>query len=282
MNKVKDTKVSVIIPVYNDEQYLNSCLKSVKKQIIKPLEIIVVDNNCTDGSIKIAKRFKAKIVTEPKQGLCFARNTGFNTAKGDILVRIDADTILPKDYIKNLLEIYTTNTSLAAVSGYGISRFELLPGTSKFWGWCYFTYVRAHFGHPILWGANMAIKKTYWNKLKKYLINDDNKVHEDQDLSLALASVGGIAKIDYNLTVSVQMESAQHFSKYHNYVVRMRNLKKLDKHSKRYKLQTRLKKDNWLIRTFWWALTAWSLYLLYIFAAFYSLFWNVNYWLKSH
>jgi glycosyltransferase involved in cell wall biosynthesis len=77
--------ISVIIPAFNEEEFLGNCLLSLKKQDFKDFEIIVVDNNSTDKTGEIAKKFGVILVSEKNQGVAFARNIGVqrNKAKFD-------------------------------------------------------------------------------------------------------------------------------------------------------------------------------------------------------
>ena len=100
-------KISVIIPIYNVEQYLKKCLDSVINQTLKDIEIICVNDCSQDNSIKIAEEFakkdsRIKIVKHTKnQGLGPARNTGIDVATGEYIFFLDSD-----DYIKNnILEL---------------------------------------------------------------------------------------------------------------------------------------------------------------------------------
>lgn len=266
-------KVSVIIPVYNDERYMRDCLNALQAQTIKPYEVFVVDNNCSDNSIKIATEFSfVEVIHEAKQGLSFARNAGFNAANGDILLRIDADTILPPNYIESLQNLAMTHHDVAGFTGYGISRYEFIPNISILWSWCYFTFTKAYLGHPMLWGANMAIRKKYWARMKEYLINNDMAVHEDQDASLALASVGGTIVISRDLTVSVQMKAMLQYSRYRKYGLMLQLLKRLDKEHPRYRLSTRLPMVQWWLRVTYWLLTVWAVYGFYLVTFAYALF----------
>src|SRR6266567_2953645 len=96
----KDLRISVVIPVYNEEKYLGKCLDSLMRQNVKADEIIVVDNNSTDNSVAIAKKYPIRVVFEKTQGMIPARNHGFNEARYEIIARTDADTILPVNWIK--------------------------------------------------------------------------------------------------------------------------------------------------------------------------------------
>jgi glycosyltransferase involved in cell wall biosynthesis len=85
MIKPKSPRVSVIIPCFNEEAVLANCLEALRAQTSVPLEVIVVDNNSSDKTALIAKKFGVKVVQEKQQGLIPARNKGFSVAKGDIL-----------------------------------------------------------------------------------------------------------------------------------------------------------------------------------------------------
>jgi glycosyltransferase involved in cell wall biosynthesis len=212
----KTPKVSVIIPVYNEEDRMYDCLWAITHQVEKPFEIIVVDNNSRDQTVAIARRFKGvKVVTETKQGLTNARNRGFEEAEGDILARIDADTMVPADWVKKVREAFDLDPELAGLTGYGRTRAGVtIPLFSDIWSWAYFTHTKAFFGHTMLWGANMAVRKSAWLKANKLCCLDDSHVHEDQDLSLALAATGARVKIDPTLTVSVDFGDIQYIEKF--------------------------------------------------------------------
>ncbi len=96
-------KVSIIIPVYNEEKDIGKALESLKQQIHKDFEIIIVDDGSTDNTLEIVRQFKARILNQNHQGPGLARNLGAKEAKGEILIFVDADMIFDKNYIKNLI-----------------------------------------------------------------------------------------------------------------------------------------------------------------------------------
>ena len=103
--------VSVIIPVYNVEDYLNQCLLSVAEQTFEDFEAICIDDGSTDKSSQILKEFaendsRFKIITQKNMGVSAARNHGLKEASGDYIYFLDSD-----DYIeKNALErLYTAS-----------------------------------------------------------------------------------------------------------------------------------------------------------------------------
>ncbi len=99
--------LSLVIPAYNEERHLAACLDAVSRQAVMPSEVIVVDNNSTDRTAEIARSYPfVRVVQEPRQGIVFARNAGFDAARGDIIGRIDADTIIPSDWTKHVLAFF--------------------------------------------------------------------------------------------------------------------------------------------------------------------------------
>lgn len=100
-------KVSVIVPVYNVEQYLERCLESIVNQTLEDIEIILVNDGSKDGSIKICEKYaqndsRIKIVTRKNGGLAAARNTGLKHATGEYIGFIDSDDWIDLDYYEKL------------------------------------------------------------------------------------------------------------------------------------------------------------------------------------
>lgn len=100
-------KISLIIPVYNVEKYLNQCLDSVISQTWKNLEIICVNDGSPDNSAAILKQYAAKdsrfkIITRPNGGLSAARNTGLRHATGDYIFFLDSDDYINPECLEEL------------------------------------------------------------------------------------------------------------------------------------------------------------------------------------
>ena len=99
----KALTLSIIIPVYNEEAVLDATLRAIQRQTVMPDEVIVVDNNSSDGSVAIARRFDfVEVITEEAQGRAAARNAGFNAARSDVLGRINADVQLFPDWVERV------------------------------------------------------------------------------------------------------------------------------------------------------------------------------------
>ncbi len=101
-------KISVIIPVYNTERYLPACLTSILGQSERDLEILAVNNGCTDRSPKILEEYscrdkRIKVITIEHGEVCTARNVAISVAKGDFLAFCDSDDTVPPDAYALLL-----------------------------------------------------------------------------------------------------------------------------------------------------------------------------------
>lgn len=190
--------VSVVIPTYNEEKYINTCLECLMKQSVKPDEIILVDNNCTDKTIKIAKNYPVYVVKERKQGISYSRNKGFNTAQFEIIARCDADTRPPKNWIK-IIKRNFEQRKIDALTG--PAYFYDFPFKTTFYYKTLLDFMNLMMGNHTLNGFNMAISKKFWNKVKNILCEGDIEVHEDQDLAIHIVQKEGKIRIDDALLV---------------------------------------------------------------------------------
>lgn len=116
------TKISVVVPFYNASATLPRCLESLDSQNLPPVEVILVDNNSTDQSAEIAKKFIAdspdtfKYLLEVRQGPSFARNSGARLAAGDIIAFTDADCVPDPKWLRILVESFK-DEHIGAVAG---------------------------------------------------------------------------------------------------------------------------------------------------------------------
>lgn len=118
------SKISVIIPVYNVVNELETCLNSIINQTYGHLEIICVNDGSTDGSGEICERFAAQdsriiVIHQKNAGLSAARNTGIDRATGDYLAFIDSDDWIEDNYFEELYQnIQETNADISVVNYY--------------------------------------------------------------------------------------------------------------------------------------------------------------------
>lgn len=189
-------KISVVIPVYNEEKYIRACLESLTKQEIPPDEVIIVDNNCTDKTIAIANEYGAHVVTEKMQGILAARNAGFSAAHFDIIARTDADARFPADWIKKIKHNFESST-IDALGGAIVYQKTLFPST--WYSNMFYFILNIVQGHHTLVGSNMALRKDMWEKIKNEVCTDEKKVHEDADIAIHIHKKGGIIRYDSHL-----------------------------------------------------------------------------------
>jgi glycosyltransferase involved in cell wall biosynthesis len=100
------SKLSVIIPAYNEEEYLPATLQHISQALSQfpGSEIIVVDNDSNDGTRRVAESFGARVCAEAERNIARARNTGAENSRGDILIFIDADTLTPDTLFQRIVK----------------------------------------------------------------------------------------------------------------------------------------------------------------------------------
>lgn len=182
--------LALVIPVYNEERYLKPCLDAIAAQSVKPDEVIVVDNNSTDKSAEIACGYDfVTLIREPRQHQVFAQAAGFNYAKSDILGRIDADSFLPADWVKNVKAAFSERPELTAVTGDADPYDVFFRKTALLIFHTYYSIADRLAGHKLLWGANFALKKAAWESVKED-VRMKGDIWEDYDLAFCLAKLG--------------------------------------------------------------------------------------------
>jgi glycosyltransferase involved in cell wall biosynthesis len=125
--------ISIVIASYNQREYLCEAIESCLNQTVKPLEIIVVDDGSTDGSLQIARGYEpyVKVVSQVNKGLASARNTGIMWATGDFVLPLDSDDILLENCIEKIeSNIKDTNADIIAPSfkNFGLDNSEIILG----------------------------------------------------------------------------------------------------------------------------------------------------------
>ena len=117
---VQNVKISIIIPVHNDEAYLGEAIESVLAQTYTDYEIIVVDDGSTDGSAKVAQSFGNQIryVYQENARAAAARNRGAKLAEGQFLAFLDADDLWTPNKLTDQVALLQSQSALEAVFGY--------------------------------------------------------------------------------------------------------------------------------------------------------------------
>lgn len=109
--------ISIVIPVYNVEKYLEKCLQSVQNQTYNHFEVILVNDGSTDSSLSICEKFvnqdkRFSVLSKENGGLSSARNFGIKKAKGSFITFVDSDDYIVKDYLSHLVDGIKSETSI--------------------------------------------------------------------------------------------------------------------------------------------------------------------------
>ena len=108
--KLDDILVSVIVPAYNVEKYIEKCLMSILKQTHKNIEVIIIDDGSKDSTKLIIDTFarrdkRIQIISQNNSGVSVARNTGIEISRGNYIVFIDGDDYIAADYVRYMLNL---------------------------------------------------------------------------------------------------------------------------------------------------------------------------------
>lgn len=172
---MENKKVSIIVPVYNVELYIEDCLNSLLNQTYSNYEIILINDGSTDNSIEICSKYsdkKIKIFNQNNKGVSIARNVGISLATGQYIMFVDADDMVFENYIENLItSIEETNTDMV-VCGYTKEKTELVNKKNS-------QEIKGEIINANTMLENMMannLQEGYlWNKIfKKSIINDNS------------------------------------------------------------------------------------------------------------
>ncbi len=195
---------SFIIPAYNEEKYISSCLKSIiELDGFGESEIIVVDNASEDNTAGIVRENfpQVKLISETRKGTGWARQAGFTASKGELLCFIDADNILPKKWLKQVEEILHKYPQGVAYSGpYEFNFSKIYTYLINFYYIFLMTVISGIFNFlglaATLVGGNMVIKRHALEKIGGF---DTHIVFWGDDTLIAkrLRKVGQVYFLNY-------------------------------------------------------------------------------------
>lgn len=144
--------ISVVVPAYNEENFVGDCLDCLKAQdFTHPFEIILIDNSSQDKTAEIAQKKKVKVVKESQKGVIFALSTGVKHAQAPLIAFTDADCRPHPQWLSGLYRHFEENPNLDAVGGVfsffdGSKLLDFFAWVTRSWNW-----------H--LSGGNMSIRK---------------------------------------------------------------------------------------------------------------------------
>ncbi|MBQ1443182.1 MAG: glycosyltransferase family 2 protein [Renibacterium sp.] len=197
--------VSIVIPAYNEESVIRQCLIAAIYQSVPADEIIVVDNRSNDATCSIVVQMQLEYPESPirllhqseEQGLIPTRNFGLDRATGDVLGRIDADSVIEPDWVEQV-QLAFLDPAISAATGpvvyydMPMRRFGLKADDKMRQLMLKLAKHQYHF----LFGSNMALRRSAWEEIRAETCRDEkDEMHEDIDLSLHLADHG--LKVQY-------------------------------------------------------------------------------------
>jgi glycosyltransferase involved in cell wall biosynthesis len=181
------SSISVIIPCRDDASFLATCLSALAVQTRPADEIIVVDNASSDDTAEVARAGGATVLREPQVGILRASSAGFDAATGDILARLDADSVPPPDWLERIERMLHQASAPAAVTGpgdfYGAGPVRRWFGRVVYLG-VFFRGVGWLLGHPPVFGSNFAMHREAWAAARDKVHREVRRIHDDIDLSI--------------------------------------------------------------------------------------------------
>lgn len=161
-------KISIIIPAYNEEAYLGACLDHVVAAAEgTDCEILVVDNNSKDRTVEIAKGYpNIKVFLETRKGPTWARQCGYEHSTGDLIAMVDADTRMPRGWIKMALKVFREDKRVVFLSGpYEYYDFPWPLRAGNWFYWHILAYPFYFFLRHMAIAGNMVLRRDVLEKM---------------------------------------------------------------------------------------------------------------------
>jgi glycosyltransferase involved in cell wall biosynthesis len=187
-------RVSVAVPAYNEEKVIAETLKSLKRQTV-PCEVIVCDNNSSDRTYEIARKYADRVVREKRQGVAHAFNAACRAATGDLIAFTGADCIVPRNWIERFLPLFRDRHVIACfgpVHSTGRSYRRAL----KYYSIFHMVIVRL----KITWGisdANMIMRRSILERAGYF--DTHVQMMEDSHLIRKIRRYGTFRFLKYNV-----------------------------------------------------------------------------------
>jgi glycosyltransferase involved in cell wall biosynthesis len=130
----RDLKLCVVIPCYNEEDGVRRVIERIPSDLVD--EIVVVDNNCTDGTAAVAQSLGARVVAEKTPGYGAAYKKGFQAASGDVIITMDGDGTYPPEDIRRLVdELVDRRLDFLSASRFPLVHQEAMHLTNRLGNW---------------------------------------------------------------------------------------------------------------------------------------------------
>jgi glycosyltransferase involved in cell wall biosynthesis len=212
--------LSVVIPARNEENVLGAALRALADQSDPVDEVIVVDNDSDDATVAVARSHGVIVVPEARRGITYARNAGFDAATGELIARIDADTIVTRGWARAIRLAFARDSELAGLTG--PAGFTRLSSGDRVVGRAVYGLFRAVHEEmvgngPVMYGHNMALTHSAWTGIRNVVTAGDGAVSEDLDVTLALLHTGQRVAYEPDMLVTIAVERTLHYRKLAGY-----------------------------------------------------------------
>ncbi|GAA1860670.1 glycosyltransferase [Microbacterium koreense] len=189
---IDSATVSVVIPVKDDAVELQRCLAALDVQTRRPDEIIVVDNGSSDASPDVARTARATVVRCDRPGIPAAAARGYDRARGDVVLRLDADCVPDAGWVEGVVAAFAARPDVHVFTagarfsdGPPLLRVPLAAGYLV----AYAAVSASALGHLPLFGSNLAFHRSAWQDVRAAVHRRDAAVHDDLDLAFHLGEL---------------------------------------------------------------------------------------------
>lgn len=191
--------VSIVIPAFNEQDTIRACILAALDQSVPALEIVVVDNRSSDATARLVCGLQAEHPAAPLrylrqdavQGLIPSRNLGLDQARGQVLGRIDADTVVQRNWVQEVQKAFL-DPAVAAATG-PVSYYDMplqrlgLRADDRVRR----VMLKLAREYSFVFGSNMALRASAWSQIRAELcLDEDDELHEDIDISVHLKQQG--------------------------------------------------------------------------------------------
>jgi glycosyltransferase involved in cell wall biosynthesis len=191
--------VGIVIPAYNEESTIRSCVLAALGQTVPAREIIVVDNMSTDLTTTILRELQEEFPNAPlivltqdvEQGITPTRNMGFDAVTSDVIGRIDSDSVLEPNWVENTIKVFMDQSVDAATGPVIYYDLPLPRYMARADDSARRAISRLVKQYHFLFGTNMALRRSAWEEVREHICLDaDKHMFEDIDLSVHLYDEG--------------------------------------------------------------------------------------------
>jgi glycosyltransferase involved in cell wall biosynthesis len=182
------TDISIVIPAMNEAQNIENCLKSASSQKTDlDYDIVVSDGGSTDGTPAIAEKYADKVIVVKERGIWIGRNMGAKAARGKVYAFIDADTIIPKNYLDSVRPVFEDEAIAALSCAFSFSerntKLRIIEDICN-----QYLLFKGSFGKGELLGFNAVVSKKSFNTAGGF----PNAPLEDGALAIKLRKIGRV------------------------------------------------------------------------------------------